>query len=74
MSEAHRLTTSDLGGGGSKQWTREMPQTLRALAALSEDLEKIPSTHMMANNHLQLQFQGIQCHLLASGHQVHRQT
>jgi hypothetical protein len=38
-----------LGGAG------EMPPWLRALAAPTEDLGLIPSTHMGLNNHLQFQ-------------------
>lgn len=41
-----------------------MAQGLRALDAVAEDLVSILSTHMMANNHLQLQFQAIQCPFL----------
>ena len=36
-----------------------MAQRLRALGALSEDPGLVPSTHMMAKNHLQVQFQGL---------------
>ena len=45
-----------------------MAHQFRALAILAEDLGSIPSTHMMAQNPInsQLQFQGIQCPLLAS--------
>jgi hypothetical protein len=43
-----------------KESEREMAQWLGALAALPEDLSSVPSTHMTAHNHLQLQFQGIQ--------------
>ena len=32
--------------------TGEMAQQLRALSALAEDLGSIPSTHMVANNHM----------------------
>jgi hypothetical protein len=42
-----------------------MAQWLRALALLPEDSGLIPSTHMMAHNHLQLQFQEIWYFLLA---------
>lgn len=38
-----------------KQWGRE----LRALAALTEDLSSVLSTHVVAPNHVQLQFQGV---------------
>jgi hypothetical protein len=38
----------------------------RALAALPKDPDSVLCTHMVAHNHLQLQFQGIQCPLLAS--------
>ena len=37
----------------------QMTGHLRALAALAEDLDLIPSTHMVVHNHLQLQFQEI---------------
>ena len=33
-------------------WAGETAQRLRALAALAEDLSLIPSTHMVAHNHL----------------------
>jgi hypothetical protein len=36
----------------SKPGTREMAQWLRALIALVKDLGSIPSTHIMAHNHL----------------------
>jgi hypothetical protein len=36
-----------------------MLQQLRALAALAEDPDLASSTHIMAHNHLQLQFQEI---------------
>ena len=36
-----------------------MAQQLKALAALAEDPGLVPSTHIVANNHLQLQFQDI---------------
>lgn len=39
---------------------------LRALAALAESPGLGPSTHMESHNHLQPQFQGIRCPLLAS--------
>lgn len=39
---------------------------LRALAALPEGTRLIPSTYMATHNHWQLQFQEIQCPLLAS--------
>ena len=39
---------------------------LGALAASPEDLGLIPSTHMVANNSQLLQFQRIQCSLIAS--------
>ena len=32
----------------------QMTQWLRTLTALLEDLDSIPSTHMVANNHLSL--------------------
>ena len=38
----------------------------RALAAFAEDPCPVPSTHTPAQNHLQLQFQGIWLPLLAS--------
>lgn len=38
---------------------REMAQNLGVTAALLEGPCSIPSTHMAANNHLQLQFQGV---------------
>lgn len=39
-----------------------MAQWLRSLAPPKQDPGLIPSTHMVAYNHLQLQFQGIQYH------------
>jgi hypothetical protein len=39
---------------------------LKALVALPEGPGLVPSTHMAAHNHLQLQLQGIQCPLVAS--------
>lgn len=44
----------------------EMAQRLRALTVLPEDLSLMTSTHMLFYNHLELQFQGIQRHLLTS--------
>lgn len=44
----------------------EMTKWLNALVALAEDPDSNPSTNMVANNHLQLQFQWIQCPLLTS--------
>ena len=38
---------------------------LAILTALAEDLGSIPSTHMAVHNHMELQFQGLQCPLLA---------
>jgi hypothetical protein len=43
-----------------------MAQCLGALAVLAENLGSIPGTQIEAHNCLQLQFQGIQCPLLAS--------
>ena len=43
-----------------------MTQQFRALAVLREDLDLIPSTHMVAHNCLYFQFQGIQLPLLVS--------
>ena len=47
-----------------KKWiypgTREMGQVFRALAALPEDLDSIPNTHMAVHNCLSLQFSRIQ--------------
>ena len=34
-------------------WAGEVAQRLRALAALPEDLGSVPSTHMVAPDHLQ---------------------
>jgi hypothetical protein len=55
-----------------------MVQWLRALAALAEDLDSVSRTHMLANDHVQLQFQRIQCPLLASDgtcmHVIHKHT
>lgn len=39
-------------------WTEEQDQGVRALTALTEFLDSVTSTHMAANNHVQLQFQG----------------
>lgn len=51
---------------------REMSHWLRELAALVEDPGLVSSTQMVTHNHLQLQLQGIQCPLLASGtHMMH---
>ena len=36
----------------------EMDQRLQELATLPEDMDSIPSTHLAAHNHLQLQFRG----------------
>lgn len=36
-----------------------MAQEVRALFALAENLGSVPWTHMMAHNHLKLQFQEI---------------
>jgi hypothetical protein len=38
---------------------REMAQHFRALAALVEDTGSVPSTHITAYNHLELQSQGM---------------
>jgi hypothetical protein len=40
-------------------------------AALPEVPSSIPSTHIQSHNHLWLQFQGIQCPLLASEDSTH---
>jgi hypothetical protein len=40
-------------------WAGEMAQWLRALAAFLEDLGSVPSTSVLADKYLQLQFQGI---------------
>lgn len=39
----------------------KMVQQLRPLVALAENRGSIPSTHMLAHNHLSLHFQDIQC-------------
>lgn len=39
----------------------------RCIRALSKDPGSICSTHMADHNHLEFQFQEIQCHLLATG-------
>jgi hypothetical protein len=55
-----------------------LAQWLRALAVLPEDPGLIPSTHMVAYNHLQLQFQEVLCPLLTakdtSSHMVQTHT
>lgn len=43
-----------------------MAQKLRLLAILEKDLGSIPSNHIVAQNHPQLQFQVIWCPLLTS--------
>ena len=43
-----------------------MPQKLRALAALAEDLGWIPSTQVVAHNCMELQFHGMSCILWTS--------
>ena len=60
---------------------KEMAQQLRAVATSSKDPGLISSTHGMAHNHLQFQFQRIWCPLLASmgtrhaqGTQIHIQA
>jgi hypothetical protein len=56
---------------------REMALQLRALAALPGDVCLIPSTYTAAHSHQKLQFQGIQCPVLASmgsGHACPEQT
>lgn len=39
---------------------------VRALVALTEDLDSVPSAHMLSRNHLEFQFQEIQWLLLSS--------
>jgi hypothetical protein len=51
--------------------TGELVQWLRPLSAFVEYSSSVPNTHMEAQNHLQLQFQGIKCPLSSLGHQVH---
>lgn len=54
-----------------------MPPWLRTLTAYPVDLRSIPSTHIVAQNCLELQSQGIQCLLLTSvytGHTHDTQT
>jgi hypothetical protein len=51
-----------------------MPQKLRALAALAEDLGSVPSTHMAVHIYLKLQFQGIQSSSGLHWHQTCIQT
>lgn len=41
-----------------------MALRLRALATLGENVGSVPRTHTVVPNHLQLQFEGIQCSLL----------
>lgn len=36
-----------------------MVQGIRALAVLAEDQGSVPSTHIAADNHLELQFKGL---------------
>ena len=43
-----------------------MAQQVRALTVLAEDSSSVPSTHMVAHSHLQLQYQGTQDPLLTS--------
>lgn len=43
-----------------------MLYSVRVFAALLEDSDSIPRTHMEVHNHLQLQLQEIQCMSLAS--------
>lgn len=43
-----------------------MTHQLRTLADLPKDPASVPSTHMAAHNHLELQFQGIRHPILAS--------
>lgn len=43
-----------------------MALQLRTLVTLPEDSGSIPSTHMAVYKHLKLQFQGIQCPIVAS--------
>jgi hypothetical protein len=45
------LLSSFLGSKEKEEGTGEMAQRLRALVALAEDLESVPSTHMVAHNH-----------------------
>jgi hypothetical protein len=54
-----RALASQAGTKHHKTGAGEMAQRLKALAALPEDPGSIPSTHMVAHNCLQLQFQGI---------------
>ena len=37
---------------------REMTQWLSVLSALADDLSLVPSIHLVAHNHLYVQFQG----------------
>lgn len=50
---------------------REAAQGLGALTTVPEDEGSLPSAHMGANSHLQLQFQGIQNHPLAAKDTAH---
>ena len=49
------VSTAEASGGRA----RTMIQQLRALAALGEDLGLVLIAHMVAHNHLELQFYGI---------------
>lgn len=54
------------GWGRSMQEAGEIAHRLRALIALAEDPSPVLSTHLVAHNHQEPQFQGIQCFLLIS--------
>lgn len=53
-----------------QEGARETAQWLRELAALGEDLGLVPSTHMMAHDHPELQLHRIQ-HALLRQHRAH---
>jgi hypothetical protein len=52
-------------------FTEKIAQCSRAPIALAEDLGSITSTHMVAHNHPQLQFQGTRLPLLTSAETEH---
>jgi len=51
MGWTELLVSSFLGSKEKEEGAREMAQRLRALVALAEDLDSVPSTHMVAHNH-----------------------
>ena len=55
-SEEQRISTANKK---TNRRAGEMAQQLRAFTVLAEDLGFVSSTHIMAHNHLQLQFQEI---------------